>query len=140
MKVDLESLVAEAKAFKEKSIRPKYPKEFRSRVLVCLQQMSPAEVSAILRLDKSTLERWNADANRKNSEVKKNADDSLTFSPVVPQSTAPRVVQEHAENQKDIRLDITYRDGRRMVIELPSSQSATAEVLASLKQEFFRGC
>lgn len=137
MEIDVEGFVAEVRSIKENCVRPKYPASLKSKAVELLKLIDLPELADMCGLDRNTLKRWAAAAGSNQTPLH-SASPAMRFAPVVKEESLDSA-EKVAESGAGIRLDVTYRDGRRMLIELPATASNATELLATLRRDFFRG-
>jgi hypothetical protein len=138
MKAEIEDLASEVQRIREKCRRPKYPPELVARALGLMEKNDVGELAMRIGVGKDTLQRWQKQSAKMLKP--KAAAGQLTFSPVLPEKLPEKSTDKIADAEQLIRLDFSYRDGRRMVLELPATKASCQDLLGSLRQEFFRGC
>ena len=137
MKEEMEILANEVRQLREKAIRPRYSPELIARVIKLMGKHEIGVLAARIGIGKETLRRWQK--NSQNKTRTKPVCGQLTFSPVVPERPLENRADKISNSEQMIRLDFSYRDGRRLVLELPATNASCQDLLASLRQEFFRG-
>lgn len=139
MRVEIEELANEVRILKSQSVQPRFSKLFKERVGKLLNHLPPCELAKDLGLARSTLHRWQQEQKSipqsSNTYGSESPNTKYTFSPVVV--TQPQT--DNVDDKKSIHLDMTYRDGRRLVIDLPATNVNAQELISTLKQEFFKG-
>ena len=137
----------EVRQIREKSVRPKYGPKFIARVVKLMATNDIGILATRIGVGRDTLQRWQSQApNRTRDKAAASKRDKAaasklpTFSPVLPQRLPETTSSGASEAEQMIRLDFSYRDGRRMVLELPATKACCQDLLGSLRQDFFRGC
>ena len=138
MKTEIEILADEVRQIRAKAQRPRYSPEFIARVLKQIEKNDIRKLADRIGIGKDTLRRWQSQSL--DMPKSKSGGEQPTFSPVLTE-TLPKIPREKsAESAQMIRVDFSYRDGRRMVLEIPATTTSCQDLLASLRQEFFGGC
>ena len=138
MKAELEKLASEVRQIREKSMRPRYAPELIARTVKLMENYELKVLAASTGIGKETLRRWQIQSS--NMAGSKAPCEQLTFSPVLPEPLGEIPANNTPDSAQVIRLDFSYRDGRRMVLEMPATKTNSQDLLSSLSQEFFRGC
>lgn len=138
MKKEIEAIANEVRQIRKGSKRPKYSPELIAKVVNLLEKTDLGGLADNIGIRKETLRRWRRQST--NSPSPKVSNEQLIFSPIVPQSLTSEPKEKAVSSNQMIRVDFSYRDGRRMVLEIPASQTSCQDLLGSLRQEFFGGC
>ena len=113
MKTDLTELIAEAKRLQAVSKRPRYPIDFKRKVVVASQDYGLGLVISELGIGRSTLEKWRRVYAAKPKT--QNPDPStINFVPVIPTATEPKSASE-----AEVQLEFSDERGRRLSLRMP---------------------
>ena len=138
MKTEIDTLAKEVRQIRAQVARPKYSPEFIARVVKLAEKNDIKNLADQIGIGRDTLRRWRSQSMEKSKS--KLAEEQPIFSPVVTQQLLETPRAKTPESSQMIRVDFSYRDGRRMVLEIPASTTSCQDLLGSLRQEFFGGC
>jgi hypothetical protein len=141
MKVDLESLAAEAELYRAGKTRTYYPIDFKKAAVSALRQHRYEVLVKRLGIGLSTLQKWK---RRYDHQVtvkpnKRQASDSFTFAPILASRNHNPLTKDEPTRTGNITLEFTDQQARTLKLSMPWDELTANKVFKLIEQNFAVG-